>query len=73
MAKGTYLDGSLHGTAMYFYSSGKLRLKGSYVKGLMDGNWYYFDSNMKVEKKEVWQRGHLIKDKEESKKVEEKK
>tara|TARA_R110001592_G_scaffold131477_1_gene345251 strand:- start:4259 stop:4972 length:714 start_codon:yes stop_codon:yes gene_type:complete len=73
MAKGTYVDGSLQGQAMYFYSSGKLRMKGSYKKGLMDGNWYYFDTNTKVEKKEVWRRGHLLEDKEDGKKEEEKK
>lgn len=65
-AKGNYVNGALQGEATYYFSNGKPRLKGNYSKGKMHGIWYYFTPDLKVEKKEQWEYGFLIQDRDEN-------
>lgn len=54
-------NGSPDGTFMLFYFSNMPKIKGSYKDGKEDGDWYYWSDAGKLTKREVWQKGKLLK------------
>ena len=57
----THLNGERNGTAKYYYPSGKLELSGHYDSSMRIGEWFYYDEDGKLIKKEIYEKGKLVK------------
>jgi len=59
--RGTFMAGEKQGLFQTFYTSGKLMISGNYHSGHQDGTWIYYLENGVVSKKEIYDRGSLVK------------
>jgi antitoxin component YwqK of YwqJK toxin-antitoxin module len=59
--RGAYKSGEKHGQFRLFYNTGQLLLEGRYNLGHQDDIWIYYDEKGVVAKKEVYDKGDLVK------------
>jgi antitoxin component YwqK of YwqJK toxin-antitoxin module len=59
--KSAYLNDEKNGPFRTFYNSGQPMMTGAYAAGRMDGAWTYYDEKGKVTKKEIYNKGILLK------------
>ncbi len=60
--RGIYRDDLLQGLTQVFYPNSKVMVSGTYKNSLKDGIWMYFDESGKAQKKEIYAKGHKIKE-----------
>lgn len=59
--RGAYLAGDKEGAFKSYYVSGQLMMTGQYALGHQDGTWIYHDENGEISKKEIYNKGKLVK------------
>ncbi len=59
--RATYKAGEKDGLFKTFYSSGQVMMAGQYISGLQDGTWMYYGEMGAVTKKEIYNKGILVK------------
>jgi antitoxin component YwqK of YwqJK toxin-antitoxin module len=63
--KGTYKDGQLEGYVEMFHYNGKTKVRGKYQFSVKNGLWlYYKDDGVTVERRETYNKGYLVEEKE---------
>ncbi|MCX6305745.1 MAG: hypothetical protein NT040_12350 [Bacteroidetes bacterium] len=59
--RGAFREGEKQGAFTVFYNSGRLFISGQYSQGHQDGTWTYYDEKGVVSKKEIYEKGKLLK------------
>ena len=59
--RGAYKAGEKQGSFKTWYNSGRLMIEGQYSQGHQDGTWTYYNEKGIVSKKEVYEKGDLMK------------
>ena len=58
--RGTYQAGDKQGSFKTFYTSGLPMIVGQYISGHQTGTWIYYDEKGTVSKKEIYDKGALV-------------
>lgn len=63
--RGSFVNGEKQGSLTIFYNSGQAMISGHYLAGHQDGTWNYYTEKGELTKQELYDKGTLIKSREE--------